>query len=486
MMKKVSFIFFLLCLGIFLGFSSAEEINTLKGDMNGNGVVNYIDYRMLSEYLNLVGSDAPYDSNKDLNSDGIVDAADLESLGLEINSLELHGFYPKEIFKTNNFNQKHLLKYFNDLSFAFYDVTYNDLSIENYGIGINSTIFNENNIEALEIAKQNQIPIRFNVFSNMGVLKNILPFEERRQQLIYMIMGIMNQEILKDTGLYWDGMVIDFEELRNTNSAMNPVTGIRETTLYDGKLMSELYTLFLQELKQAISSAGAGKDLYVAVPYSSYYDGYNYREIGNIADKVIVMAHDYEPKHNIKKSDVMLYLNNPTLVNSIAPVSKIDSAIQALTNQETGIQDPKKIILQISFGTAQWKFANIEKPEDWQTISGETVGNYSTPSYSQIYQRMISETDQGDPNYIKPLESPYMTYYNSVDKSYNFILYEDSRSVAEKIKKAQEAGFGGISIWSLGRIPSYQNPADNNGTKELYFDVWTQILQSVNLKFISE
>lgn len=174
----------------------------------------------------------------------------------------------------------------------------------------------------------------------------------------------------------------------------------------------------------------------------------------------------------------MLYLKNPAFVDSLAPASRIEKAIQALTNQETGIQDPKKIILQISFGTAQWKFPNIEKPEDWEKLSPETVGNYSTPSYTQIYQRMTSSLDPAIPSYIKVLESPYIAYYNSVDKSYNFILYEDSRSVAEKIKKVREAGLGGISLWSLGRIPAYENPIRDSSTLELYMNVWTQILES--------
>ncbi|MFZ5967729.1 MAG: glycosyl hydrolase family 18 protein [Bacillota bacterium] len=483
-MKKICFVFFILLLGIAPVISSAEEISMLKGDINENGIVNDIDLRILSEHLSLTDGNMQYDASKDLNDDGIIDALDLEMLAQGISGQKLHGFYPKEVFKSNNFNQKDLIKYFNDVSFAFYDVTYDAGMLENYGIKINSTLLDENHIEALQIAKQNNIPIRFNVFSNMGVLKNVLPFEERRQQLIHMMMDIMNQEIIKDIGIYWDGLVIDFEELRNT--ATNPVTGIRENTLYDGKLMSELYIQFLQELKQALSSTGAGKDLYAAVPFSTYYDGYNYRAIGEIADKVIVMAHDYEPKYSIKKSDVMLYVNNPAFVDSLASITRIDKAIHALTNPETGIQDTQKIILQISFGTAQWKFPNIEKPEDWQTVPLQTAGIYSTPSYGQIYQRMTSQLDPGVPNYIKPLESPYLAYYNSTDKTYNFILYEDSRSVEEKIKKAQEAGIGGISIWSLGRIPSYQNPTNENGTNELYFDVWTQILQSVNLKFMRE
>ena len=484
MSKKIFLISLLLFLVISLSIVFAEETDALKSDINGNGIVNDIDLRILSEYLGLTQTDVLYEQRKDLNGDGIIDTIDLELLRQNITTLGLHGFYPKEIFKANNFNQKHLLKYFNDLSFAFYDVLYDASTDKNEGVGISPMIMNENHLESLQISKQNNIPIRFNVFSEMSVLKNILPFEEKRQQLIQLMMDRMNQEIAKGTGIYWDGLVIDFEELRDTR--INSIDGIRENTLYEGKRMSEWYVQFLQEIRQALSAAETGKDLYVAVPYSTYYDGYNYREIGNVADKVIVMAHDYEPKRSIRKSDVMLYLNNPSFVDSLASITRIDKAIQGLTNQETGIQDPKKVILQISFGTAQWKFPDVEKPEDWERIASETAGNYSTPSYVQIYQRMTSPIDPGIPNYIKALESPYMVYYNSIDKSYNFILYEDSRSVAAKIKKVQEAGFGGISLWSLGRIPIYENPIGDRSTLELYLDVWSQVLESVGLKWINK
>ncbi len=480
MLKKIIVVFSLLLLLCPFFVANAEEISTLKGDINGNGVINTIDLNLLSEKWCSSSDNMEYKSNEDVNDDGVVNDLDVESLKMSINSLKIHGFYPKEIFKAKNSNQKHFIKYFEDLSFALYDITYDTTNIENNEIIINSPHSNEDYIEALKISRENEVPIRFNLFSDMRTLKNILPFEEKRKQLIQMTVDIMNEEVFEGTEIYWNGLVIDFEQLKNTGT--NPINGIKEDILYNGRLMSEHYTQFLQELKQAIYSQGMKKDLYVAVPYSTYYNGYNYREIGNIADKVIVMAHDYEPKKSIKKSDVMLYLNNPTFVNTIAPIDKIENAINTLTNSETGIQDPKKIILQISFGTAQWKFPNIENAEDWQQTSLVTTGVYSTPSYGQIYQRMISEIDPGIPNYIKPLESPYMEYYNSIDKSYNFILYEDSRSVTEKIKRAKDSGIGGISIWSLGRIPEYEDIVSTNGTRELYLDIWSKILETIKFE----
>ena len=482
MKNKIISVFLLLFLGFSLSFVYAEETTVLEGDINGNGVINSIDFKMLWEYLQS-NQDKLYDQRIDMNGDGIINTVDLEILKHHVSTLELHGFYPKESFKANNFNQKHMLKYFNDLSFAFYDVLYNSSLDEKHSVSISSMIFNANHMEAIQAAKQNNIPIRFNLYAKMSELKNILPFEEKRHHLIQLTIDMLSQEIVKDTETYWDGVVIDFEELRNTR--MNPNDGTRENVLYEGKLMSEWYIQFLQELRQALDLSEKGLDVYAAVPFSNYYDAYNYREIANIVDRIIVMAHDYEPKQNIPKSDVMLYLNNPSYVDSLAPITKIDKVIKTLTNEETGIQDPKKVILQISFGTAQWKFPNVEKAEDWAMISSETEGKYSTPSYEQIYQRMVSQIDTGVPNYIKELESPYIVYHNSMDKSYNFILYEDSRSVAEKIKKTQEAGFSGLSLWSLGRIPSYENPIRDSISLELHFDVWSQVLESMGIKHIN-
>ncbi|AOT70741.1 glycosyl hydrolase family 18 protein [Geosporobacter ferrireducens] len=479
-MKRYMYLFIITALILTSFVVHGQTNQQIPGDINGNGVVNRNDLLLLSESHGVNSNDLSYDNAMDLNGDGVIDLNDSEILMQQIGPLTLHGFYPKEIFKSNQMNQKHLIKYFDDISFAFADVKFDSLSAENYGIKISKAALTEEHIDALKQAKENHIPIRLNILSTMNALKNILPYQEKRDYLIDSILRLLDEEII-DGQLYWDGLVIDFEELRDTQISAG--TGVAEKVAYDGKYMSELYVTFLKDLKERIHIQDSSKDLYIAVPYSPYYDGYNYRELGAVADKIILMAHDYEPKGNIKKSDVLLYLKNPNLVNSLAPINRVEKAIQALTDKETGVEDPQKILLQISFGTAQWKFNNVKSQEDWSNIVGETQGVHTTPSYSQIHSRMTRDVDRGIPNYIEVLGSPYISYYNSEDQSFNFILYEDSRSITEKIIKAKEAGIGGISLWSLGRIPEYPDMTDNG---ELFLNAWTQIIDTIGLKYIKE
>lgn len=77
----------------------------------------------------------------------------------------------------------------------------------------------------------------------------------------------------------YEGVTIDFEGLR-------------------GSTLKQNFVAFLKELDTALTAEG--KSLYVAVHPAtkdgSYYDGYDYKAIGEIADKVIMMAYDYEAK----------------------------------------------------------------------------------------------------------------------------------------------------------------------------------------------
>ncbi len=75
-------------------------------------------------------------------------------------------------------------------------------------------------------------------------------------------------------------MVIDFEGLR-------------------GEPVKQAFVQFLKDL--SVETEPLEKTIYVTVHPSRssshlYFDGYDFREIGNVADKVILMAHDYYAK----------------------------------------------------------------------------------------------------------------------------------------------------------------------------------------------
>ena len=62
-----------------------------------------------------------------------------------------------------------------------------------------------------------------------------------------------------------------------------------------GDVLKQEFNTFLKELREKLDKS---KKLYVTVPPvlskgQLYYDGYDCRTIGGIADKVVLMAHDY-------------------------------------------------------------------------------------------------------------------------------------------------------------------------------------------------
>ena len=105
----------------------------------------------------------------------------------------------------------------------------------------------------------------------------------------------------------FDGVVLDFESLRAGQKAN--------------------YTAFLQELRAIMGQ----QPIYVAVhPVlndSAYYDGYDYAAIGQLADRVILMAYDFDAKSLTESEMAQGYTQTP-----MSPLDQIYSAIKACLN----------------------------------------------------------------------------------------------------------------------------------------------------------
>lgn len=226
--------------------------------------------------------------------------------------------------------------------------------------------------------------------------------------------------------LEFDGVVIDFENIRADQK--------------------ENFTDFLQAVKTVLK----GKKLYVAVqparkPGLDYFDGYDYKAIGSICDKVILMAHDYAPKTLSEAELEIGYTTTP-----VAPINEVYYALQAITDKETGVDDVKKIILQLSFDSIALRV------EDGNMIPPSAL------SYGGIENEIRSGAEA---YYSAALESPYIKFMK--DNIQYVVWYEDARSVAAKIKLAETFGIRGISLWRLGIVP--------NGGADIYFNVWETI-----------
>ncbi|MCX8130677.1 MAG: glycosyl hydrolase family 18 protein [Clostridia bacterium] len=280
--------------------------------------------------------------------------------------------------------------------------------------------------------------------SYTGLLELALSDKESRKSIVESIIEKIVLTKDDNASISFDGVVIDFECLK-------------------GKKLRDNFNSFITELKPELKRLN--KKLYVAVhpkrKNQSYYDGYDYKTIGNISDKVILMAHDYNAT-SLTETDMK---NNYTLT-PLTPIDEIYYALKAITDKKDGVADVNKIWLQISFGTAQWQ------SKDNSVINK----NAKTPSYEQIRDRIINKDNMKNVtiSYSKIFENPYVKYYNEKENIHNRIWYEDSRSVIAKIKLAKMFGIKGISLWRLGNIPDFEEVKG----KAMYLDIWQQILKT--------
>lgn len=231
----------------------------------------------------------------------------------------------------------------------------------------------------------------------------------------------------------YSGVTIDFE-------------GMKGTALKEG------FNAFLTELSTALKPLG--KTLYVTIqPATSdgyYYDAYDFRTIGALADKVILMAHDFNGTtmpDNLLGSEY--HKNTP-----VTPFASVYYAMKAVTDENTGVEDTSKLALAISFSSVGWELKNGKL--------GSTESVKPTPG--TIYTRLTQGAQMG---YSDIYRNPYISYTTEDGKDI-FLWYEDERSVSDKLQLARLFGIKGVSLWRLGTIPNYTD-------KELYYNVMDSI-----------
>ncbi len=217
----------------------------------------------------------------------------------------------------------------------------------------------------------------------------------------------------------FEGVLIDFETLRGEENAKR-------------------FNQFLIRLKEALDTYDL--KLITAVHPArknnqAYYDGYDFKTIGDVSEYVVLMAHDYYPKRLTE--DEML---SAITLTPLTPINEIFDALDILTDPKTGVTDPKKVLLQLSMDAIQWKI-----------VEGAIVN--ATP-YRPRYSTILSRIENGAVlNYSEKLQSAQLVFEDKIDNSRNIIWYESEKSVTAKLRLAQNMGIGGISVWRLGLVP---------------------------------
>jgi spore germination protein YaaH len=228
---------------------------------------------------------------------------------------------------------------------------------------------------------------------------------------------------------------------------------------FKGDTLKLAYNAFLAELKTELVKTN--KKLYVAVhpkrkPGQAYFDGYDYKTIGELADKVILMAHDYDAVSLTDDEMLRGYTDTP-----VTPFDEVYYALKSITDPVSGVQDLNKLWLQLSMDTVQWKL------KDGKVINSIPYH----PSYSQLIQRFLTGVKL---NYSEYSQNPYAVFFNNEDVTNNVIWYENQRSIAEKIKLAKLFGIKGLSLWRLGNIPEQSDTPE----VQIELDIWNEIIKN--------
>lgn len=343
----------------------------------------------------------------------------------------VHGFYA-----FSSYSQKEIASKMDAVSFGWSRMEYSD----DEGVVVNTTAANDNEwsvpegyTDIVEYLNDNSVNTNLNIYmsaSESDDAEIILGSEENREEAVDVIIEELTVDYNQLGYNPYDGVTIDFENLRGN--------------------MRDNFTEFLRKLNQELDLIG--KNLYVTVQpnmkNSTYFDGYDFKAIGEIADKVILMAYDYNAKSI--PQDVM---DSGFTTTPVTPFGEVYYALKTITDDITGVADKNKVVLGISM-------SNI----GWTVVDGQiTNSRGNTYSYSEIAD-MID--DGAEVKYSDKYKNPYLIYDS--DDGKEIVWYENSRSIADKVKLAEMLGVRGISVWRLGLIPQESGELDIwNGIMEL-------------------
>ena len=272
--------------------------------------------------------------------------------------------------------------------------------------------------EVTDSLSSRDVPLHLSVFMDGEDLKSLLASDAGRAQAVEQIVGELTVDYRAIGRNPYSGVTIDFEGLRSAQRAD--------------------FTAFLTELDQELEALD--KALYVCVSpilaegYDQSYSGYDYAAIGDLADKLILMAYDYDTRDMRDFVGSTYYRTAAT-----APIDQVYLGLKILTDRV----DADKVLLGFSSKCTAWQIDG-----EGNLVSGTPV----YPSVETVVKRLAqANTEAGWSN---TYQQPY-AIYTTEDGSRYFLWYQDSQSVQSALRVAKLLGVNGVSLWRLGIIPVY-------------------------------
>lgn len=336
---------------------------------------------------------------------------------------ELHGFYA-----ISSWGQKELAAQMDTISFGWSRLQFTDegkVFLNQTTQDGNDWYIPEGYQDALDYVMNNGASVNLAVtMTDSEDCKAILLNADNRAEAIKQLV---------EASPSYNGITVDFE-------------GMKGAELKDG------LNLFVKDLKSALGN----KKLYVAVHpvlknSSEYFDAYDYKTLGEYADKIILMAHDYAA-YTLPDN----LLNTNFIATPVTPFDEVYTALKAITNAQTGVQDKNKIMFAVSTASTT----------AWNTADKKITDGTSIHPALDTVEKRLAQPDT-EINYSEKYKNPY-AFYTTEDGQQILLWYEDSRSIEDKITLAKMFGINSLSIWRIGAIP--------NGAAEQYMDVWNTII----------
>jgi spore germination protein YaaH len=156
--------------------------------------------------------------------------------------------------------------------------------------------------------------------------------------------------------------------------------------------------------------------------------------IGNIVDKVIIMAYDYH------------YIGSKV----IGPVSPLGGAgeflefdIKTVVEKALEIVPSSKIILGLPLYGYEWETID-------NNASAAVIPGTGRMASTFRIQELLASCSSCSVSYRDKSEEALVVFKDQLSDSYHQIFYPDVRSLSTKIKFADEKKLGGIAFWALG------------------------------------
>ncbi len=197
---------------------------------------------------------------------------------------------------------------------------------------------------------------------------------------------------------------------------------------YIGAANAENFVRFATKVRDELKSRG-NYELFVSLAPKNQrnmpgllYEGHNYAELGNVADKSLLMTYEWG------------YIYGPPM--AIAPLDAVSRVVDYAQSEIPS----EKLMLGMPNYAYDWQLPYIGG-----TTVAESMTNAEAIEQAQNYQVPI--------NFDESAQSPYYRYYERdvlpEEEALHVVWFEDARSILAKLELASEEDLAGISVWNI-------------------------------------